>query len=599
MKVPLGRVSLAGVVAALVLAAAGCGGNDNGGGGSGATTNGGKGVPQGHKGGELTFLSAADVDYVDPGQTYYVFGFMVQEATNRALYSFKPDNSSDPVPDLATGDPQISSDNKTITVKIRKGVKYAPPVSREVTSKDIKYAFERAFSKNVPNGYAGTYFSSLVGAPSQPNTGPIKPISGIQTPDKYTIVFKLSEPQAPLVSQALVMPITVPVPEEYARKFDEHNPSTYDKNVAFTGPYMIRNDSKGALTGWSQGKRMELVRNPNWDAKTDFRPAYLDRVNIDMGNDDLTVATRRALNGSNVACCDAGLPPAPVLKQAVSRFKDQIVFAPAGGTRYASFNTTIKPFDNLNVRKAIIAASDREALRLARGGRFVGDIANGFLPPGLPGFEESGGLEQNTDLDFLAKPAGDPALAKKYMLAAKQDGVPVSADGKYTGPGNILTVATNADPNKQMAEVFQFQIEKLGFKLNMRLVPRNTELTRFCDRPASKVAICPTVGWFKDFTDPQSMLDATFNGDRILEQGNSNWPQLDVPEINRAMADASELPVGKARDEAWAKINRMVTEQAPALPIVWDKTATVFSKDVQGVVNEYSTTLDLNYTSLE
>jgi hypothetical protein len=43
----------------------------------------------------------------------------------------------------------------------------------------------------------------------------------------------------------------------------------------------------------------------------------------------------------------------------------------------------------------------------------------------------------------------------------------------------------------------------------------------------------------------------------------------------------------------------MVTEQAPALPIVWDKTATVFSKDVQGVVNEYSTTLDLNYTSLE
>ena len=37
----------------------------------------------------------------------------------------------------------------------------------------------------------------------------------------------------------------------------------------------------------------------------------------------------------------------------------------------------------------------------------------------MPGFEESGGLKRNTDLDFLQNPEGDPAVAKKYMLAAK------------------------------------------------------------------------------------------------------------------------------------------------------------------------------------
>jgi peptide/nickel transport system substrate-binding protein len=595
------RWALLAVLAALSLFVVACGGDDDGGGGGGssATENGQEGLPQGRRGGNLTFLAAADVDYLDPGQTYYVFGFQVGTATNRTLYGFKPDNSTTPVPDLAEAEPEISSDNKTITVKIRKGIKYAPPVNREVTSKDIKYAFERSFSKNVPNGYAGTYFSSLVGAPSEPNTGAIKDISGIETPDDYTIVFKLKEAQAPLVSQALVMPITTPVPEEYAKKFDAKTPSTYDDYVAFTGPYMIRNNGEGKLTGWQRTKRMELVRNPNWDAKTDFRPAYLDRVVIEMGNEDLTVATRRALNGSKVACCDAGLPPAPVLKQAVTRFKDQILFAPAGGTRYAAFNTTIKPFDNINVRKAIIAAADRNALRLARGGASAGDIASGFLPPGLPGFEEAGGLKQNTDLDFLAKPEGDPALAKKYMLQAKQDGVPVSADGKYNGPGNILTVATNADPNKKVAETFQGQMEKLGFDLNMRLVPRNTELTRFCDRPDAKVPLCPTVGWFKDFTDPQSMLDATFNGDNILETGNVNWAQLDVPEINRAMREASGIEIGKERNEAWAKINRMVTEQAPGLPYMWDKTAIVYSKDVQGVISDYLTGIDFTFSSLK
>jgi peptide/nickel transport system substrate-binding protein len=588
---------LAAVLAALAIIAAGCGGDDDGGGGSSATEE-QEGVPEGKKGGNLTFLAANDVDYIDPGQEYYVFGLMVNMATTRTLYSFMPDDSTKPIPDLAEGDPQISSDNKTITVKIKRGVKFAPPVDREVTTKDIKYAFERAFSKQVPSGYAGTYYSSIVGTPEEPNTGDIKPISGITTPDDQTIVFKLKEPQAPLVSQALVMPITSPVPEEYARKFDAKNPSTYDQYVAFTGPYMVKNDSSGKLVGRSPGKRIELVRNPNWDAKTDYRPAYLDRIVIEEGNEDLTVATRRALNGSKTVCCDAGLPPAPVLKQAVTRFKDQIVFLPGGGTRYPSFNTTVKPFDNINVRKAIIAGTDRTALRLARGGAIAGEIASGFLPPGFPGFEEAGGLKQNTDLDFLAKPEGDPELAKKYMLAAREEGVPVTADGKYAGKEKILAVATNADPNKKVAEVFQGQIEKLGFRLNLRLVPRDTEITRFCSVPKQDVPLCPTLGWFKDFTDPQSMLDPTFSGEAILQQGNVNWPELDVPAINEAMDKAASLPVGKERNQAWARINRMVMEQAPALPFVWDKTAVVGSKDVQLVGNEFSTGMDVSFTSL-
>ena len=88
------------------------------------------------------------------------------------------------------------------------------------------------------------------------------------------------------VYAALVMPITMPVPREYASKFDKTNPSTYDKNVVFTGPYQVKNNSKGKLTGWEPGKQISVVRNPNWDAKTDFRPAYLDSWKIAEGNTD-------------------------------------------------------------------------------------------------------------------------------------------------------------------------------------------------------------------------------------------------------------------------------------------------------------------------
>jgi peptide/nickel transport system substrate-binding protein len=450
----------------------------------------------------------------------------------------------------------------------------------------------------VPSGYAGTYFGSIVGAPAKANTGNYKPISGIQTPDDQTLVIKLKTANAPMVSQALVMPITVPVPKEYAQPFDQKNPSTYDAHVVFTGPYMVKNDASGKLVGRTAGKSIDIVRNPNWDKSTDYRPAYLDEVVIEEGNDDLTVASRRVLSGTASLCCDAGAPPAPVLKQALARNKDQVSFVPSGGTRYIAFNTKIKPFDNLNVRKAIIAGMDRNALRLTRGGAILGDIATGWIPPGIPGFEEAGGLKQNTDLDYLANPAGDPAVAAKYMNLAAKEGVPVK-NGKYAGTQKLLTIATNADPGKKTAEVAQGQLQNLGFQLNFRIVPQDTLYTKFCGVPKANVAICPNVGWFKDFSDPQSMLDATFNGNNILQQGNVNWPQLNDKAINDAMTKASTVPVGKARNEAWAKINHMIAEQAPAVPWIWDKTASVASKDVSQVVNGYYTAHDLSFTSMK
>src|SRR4051794_7928480 len=70
-------------------------------------------------GGNLTMLASSDVDYLDPGHTYYTFGEMVTLATNRPLYSFKPDDALHPVPDLAAAQPQISADQKTVTVTIK------------------------------------------------------------------------------------------------------------------------------------------------------------------------------------------------------------------------------------------------------------------------------------------------------------------------------------------------------------------------------------------------------------------------------------------------------------------------------------------------
>ena len=490
-------IPLALLLAAMVLVGAGCGGDDGGSGGSTSSDSnsvpGGGKVGEGKQGGDVTYLAGGDVDFMDPGQSYYTFGYMVQYAVNRPLYNFTPDDADTPVPDMADGEPEVSSDKKTLTIKIKSGVKFAPPVNREVTSKDIKYAIERAFTTSVPSGYATSYFAEIEGVPEDApiKIADLKPFSGLQTPDDSTLVIKLTKPVAERVASALVMPITVPVPEEYASKFDKKAPTDYDQYVAFTGPYMVKNDPKtGELVGRQAGKRLELVRNPNWDKATDFRPAFLDSITIEEGNDDANVTNRRTLQGEKLLCCDSGQPPPSILSRALRQNKDQLGIVPSGGTRWVAMNTQLKPFDNLNVRKAVIAATDRTALQKTRGGEAVGPVAQGFIPPGIPGFEESGGEAGFTDFDWMQKPEGDLALAKKYMMAAKKDGVPVDADGKYAGD-KIKLVGDNVDPGLSTATVTQTELDKLGFDIQFTQGPARHHVHEVLRRPEGPASAVP------------------------------------------------------------------------------------------------------------
>jgi peptide/nickel transport system substrate-binding protein len=457
-----------------------------------------------------------------------------------------------------------------------------------VTSADVKYAIERGFFNTVNNGYVGNYFGDVVGA--KPAAKPGTTVAGIETPDDRTIVFELERGSGGVLAGALALPLSAPVPEEYARRFDKANPSTYGQNQVATGPYMIENDAAGKATGYQAGRRIHLVRNPNWDARIDYRPAYLDEIDMPQGNDDTTVASRRVLDGKRTLSGDFS-PPAAVLADAAGSRRDQLALVPSGGLRYVSLNTTVPPFDDLDVRRAVVAGFDRNAMRLSRGGELLGDIPTHILSPGVPGFEEAGGLK-GPGLDFMAHPSGDPDLAAEYFRKAGYD------SGRYEGGGELLMVGTSEGVNQKAAEVAQENLEKLGFDVRLRLTTQDAMLTRFCTVPSANVAVCPNMGWGKDFADAQTLLAPIFDGDNIAPQNNANTAELDVPEINTAMDEAALLTDPKERAEAWARIDRMVTEQAPVVPWIWDKTALLRSADVNAVPNEFTSQWDLAWTSL-
>jgi peptide/nickel transport system substrate-binding protein len=221
----------------------------------------------------------------------------------------------------------------------------------------------------------------------------------------------------------------------------------------------------------------------------------------------------------------------------------------------------------------------------------IGDIPTHFIPPGMYGFEEAGGQE-GPGLDFLANPKGDMNLAAEYFRAAGYD------SGKYDGSEEILMVGENEGVDARAAEVAAEQFRKLGFNIRLRQVTGDSMYTKYCNVPAAKVAICPNVGWLKDFADPQTYLDPTFNGDNILDTGNSNWSQLNVPELNQQMNEAKLLTEPDERAQAWADIDRAITEQAPAVPWIWDKQPNIRSENVVGVVDEDNGLWSLAHTSI-
>jgi peptide/nickel transport system substrate-binding protein len=594
---------------ALVFALSSCG--DDGGGG--ASSSGATGIPDefaaptaapddAQEGGHLTVLQEGDIDYMDPGAAYYQVTYTLDFAMFRQLVSWQPDDTDQPTPDLATGEPEISDDNKTITFTIQDGIRYSPPLQdREVTSADIKYAIERTLMPGVPNGYTATYLQDVEGMPEaqaavakDETTAP--DISGIETPDDQTIVFNLNETSVLGVLGALSLPVSSPVPEEYAKEFDAESPSTYGEHVVFTGPYMVENDSSGELTGYSPGKEIKLVRNPSWDPDTDWRPAYLDSITVQEGFADPTSASKKILDGS--ASVSGDFPPSPTIVQQVAqgdKYDPSLMTAtPSGGNRYVALNTAEPPFDDINIRKAVIANADRVALRNTRGGELFGPVMNHFIPPLIPGFEEAGGLSAPEGLDYLQSPTGDPELAASYMKKAG------FSSGKCEGSEcDITMVGDDAAPGLKTATVFQDQLEELGFNVNFQPVEHSLMYTKFCSIPSQQPDVCPNVGWIKDCNDPVCFFDVPWYGPSINPSNNSNWARLDDPEVNKAIEKARLITDPDQRAQAYGDLDDLVMSKAGVVPWVWDNDVIVRSADVNGVVNLANALYDLSYTSLK
>ncbi|MEE1666182.1 ABC transporter substrate-binding protein [Streptomyces sp. NPDC003631] len=546
-------------VIALSLGAAACGG---GGGGGNNSSNGGNAkkdaaldsiVNASSKKGGTVNLEDSDVpDSLDPGNTYYGFVQNFSRLYARTLVTFKPAAGKDGltvVPDLAESLGKASADAKTWTYHLRSGLKFED--GTPITSKDVKYAIERSNFAPEALSNGPTYFKAYLEGGDK-YKGPYKDkspdgLKSIETPDDQTIVFHLAKPFADFDYLATFSQ-TAPVP---AAKDDG---AKYVQHIVSSGPYKFQSYEEGASAS--------LVRNPNWDPKSDpIRKALPDKINVKFKVNGVTIDNNLMADKTTADIAGAGVQPQTQPRILSGKYSKQTDNSYAGATGYMALNVNVAPFNNEHCRKAVQWALDKQSVLDAMGGSPKGDVATTLLPPSVNGY---------TKFDTYPTQGnkGDAAKAKEELKAC----------GQPNGFSTTLTARSDRASEVAAATAIQNSLKAVGIKVDIKQYPSGKYFSNFAGVPSyvhqHKLGMM-MMAWGADWPTGYGFLDQIIDGSAIKPSGGNNLMELNDPKINKALADAIANTDSAARTKAWGDIDKMVMDNASVVPLVYRKNLLI------------------------
>ena len=463
------------------------------------------GVPK--RGGKLTMTIVAEYLTLDPPLQLTQVDIAITQQLYDNLLMIQPDGTVKP--ELATSW-EANDDLSSYTFHLREGVKFHH--GKEFKAEDVLSTFERVMDPVIDSPIRPTFTST------------IKDIIAL---DDYTVRFDLVGPNAFFldtlsVYQVRIVPSDVDVERLHLEEFG-------------TGPFMI--------VEHLPGERTVMVRNPDyWE---EGKP-YLDEVTIQLIHEAATRA--EALKSGDV---DVVYDLEPQSVPAIEAYPDTEVLENSSAAWIGLImRTDMEPFDNLLVRKAFQAATDRRAInQAALLGRGV--IAyDHVIPPSDPLF-----APQHKPPDY------DPELAKQLLAeAGYPDGLDVTLHTADVGTGMI-----------EMAVAFKESAAPAGIRVDVQRQPSDGFWDRFWFHEPF------TVAWWFGRPNPdqalsiQYMKDSSWNAPRFFSD------RLDEL-IIRARGETLE-----GQKESYAEIQRILIDNVPRIIVAYKPVLYGARSDVRGV----------------
>ncbi|MFJ3404061.1 ABC transporter substrate-binding protein [Promicromonospora sp. NPDC090134] len=538
---PARRVAVAGIAVAATLALTACNANSQPG---AATSDEATAVQQG---GELHILTAAPSINWDPA-TSQNLAITTLGLVERRLTAWQTDadGTTEVVPDLATDTGTPSDDGASWTYTLKDGLKFED--GTPITSADVKYSVERSFAPELSGGLS--YHKNLLEGAGE-YSGPYQgdELDSIETPDDKTIVFHLDSAYGDwpwIVS----MPAFGAVPEA------KDDIQTYTTQPVATGPYRVADTVEGTS--------VTLERNPEWDQATDdARTAGPDSVVFELSQDETVVAQRLiADSGTDASAFGATfVPPAQLAQVQQGPAKDRLVTSGPGALAYLAINTEADGLDDLDVRKAISLAVDKNAYRVASGGEIAGDFATTLVTPGIPGREEySNGVND-------VAPEGDVEQAEKLL-----------DDAGWSGR-ELRLVVTDDAPTLAKAQAIQQGLERAGLKV--KIVPQADDVwTETVTQGDGSKYDLTLSSWQPDFPSANGNIQPLFHSSQVGD-GGYNLARYGNPEADDLIDRATEETDVDAAAALWVEADQLILGDAPVVPLIYTKNSFLHGSKVE------------------
>ncbi len=494
----------------------------------------------GGTGGTATVLMGTAPDSLDPGLGFTTQSYEATWITYTGLVTYahaSGEAGTKLIAGLAESLPTVSSDGKTYTFTLRKGLVYSN--GTPVEASDFTHTIERAIKLGW--GEKELLTENIVGGEAF-DKGKASTISGIQANDSTgKITIKLAAPYGPFLN-VLAFPAAGLVPGDTPMKSLPNSPPPG------VGAYEI--------TSVVPNKSFSLIRNPHFsDSTIPGVPAGHVNVNVKIVSNNQSETEQVLDNSADVFDYNDTIPPT-LLTKVEAQAKERYAKEATVSGEYFFLNVKSKPFSSPLVREAVNYAIDRRALQRLDSGML--DPACFFLPVGMPGHPSSPCP--------YGEPNAGPNVAKAKELVQKSGLA-----------GTSVTVwGGSRAPHKEFVDYYAGVLNEIGLKATEKIVA-DAQYYPTVGNLSNKVQ----TGWMsfsQDFPNPidfYQLLDAH----SILPTENHNLSQVDDPHIQSELAALSPTPSSQLDSvlSRWQALDLYTAQKAYMAPFGYDEVPKFFS----------------------
>ena len=512
----------------------------------------------------------------DPAGVHDLYSAHVNGSIFETLFTY--DYLASPaklVPRTAAALPEVSADGLTYTIRLQKGIYFAAdPVfkgkKRELTSADYVYTFKRLLDPSLrsPNSWLldGRILGMEALLKQAQKTGKFnydQSVAGLQTPDRYTLVIRLTSPDQNFPMLLAHQPAGA-VAREVIEKYRDKAGFVMGHPIG-TGPYM--------LSRWTPGSRIILKANP------DFR-SFVWNFKASTPEDQKIV---KAMQGKKMP--QIGEIDIQVMEEGQSRWlsfiKDEVdLFALDGElTVQALQDGKLKPelvkkgvqlsritdpsidYHYWNMQNPIVGglSKDKIALRRAMAMAFSADNYINILqkgdsqklqapiPSGVVGYDPN----YRSSIPYSVKAAN--LLLDRYHYKVAADGWRTQSNGK---PLVIeMTLSGNNLRSQQQAEFWKKTLDSIKIRMTTKSMPfaEALKLEKQCKTMFKASA------WIADYPDADNFMQL-FYGKNIKITNNGC---VKIPEYDRLYEQAQKMTPSPERDAIYAKMSRLLEVYMP------------------------------------